>query len=352
MTDSELQHIIDIVLASVSTNARTIEQLTSVESLNGGDFFEVNRGRKVSFGVLKSIFEEISQEDLLELRQLIDKNVLKNVEFRSGEIGADLEVSQVGKTIKASLPVADNKQSGIVTAPYKREIDTAIIGSVLNVRRFVRGVSYYTSKAPADKSNFIVWDSLNRMFLCCSDGNYYANWDSYGSYYSNGCVRSDRVYMCDGVAYLYIGNNLVKIGDELYANLANAGYGGTEEEMYVGLVGLLLEAYKTNADAPARLEYSSNIDGFLGPGETATVVFEVWRGFLPITPLVTKWSISRDGGDPPSDKVWNASAKAVNFAGSIDLTVDDLSPIQQSTTFTVTAEGSFSEGAVACNLEI
>ena len=137
----------------------------------------------------------------------------------------------------------------------------------------------------------------------------------------------------------------------LYDMLVAAGYGGTEEEMYVGLVGLLLEAYKTNADAPARLEYSSNIDGFLGPGETATVVFEVWRGFLPITPLVTKWTISRDGGDPPSDKVWNASAKAVNFAGSIDLTVDDLSPIQQSTTFTVTAEGSFSEGAVSYNLE-
>ena len=67
---------------------------------------------------------------------------------------------------------------------------------------------------------------------------------------------------------------------------------------------------------------------------------------------MTKWSISREGGDAPSDAVWNASAKAVNFSGTIDLTVDDLSPIQQSTTFTVTAEGSFSEGAVSYNIEI
>lgn len=156
----------------------------------------------------------------------------------------------------------------------------------------------------------------------------------------------------DGLLQKLQSVDLHGITEKLYSQLVAAGYGGTEEEMYVGLVGLLLEAYKTNADAPARLEYSSNIDGFLGPGETATVVFEVWRGYLPITPLVTKWTISRDGGDPPSDSVWNASAKAVNFAGSIDLTVDDLSPIQQSTTFTVTAEGSFSEGAVSYNLEI
>lgn len=352
MTDRELQHIIDIVLESVSTNARTIEQLTSVESLNGSDFFEVSRGRKVSFGVLKSILDEISQDDLLELRQLIDKNVLKKVEFRSSEIGADLEVSQVGKTNTAPLPVADNKQSGIITAPYKREIDTAIIGSVLNVMRFVKGVSYYTSKAPTNKSNYIVWDSLMKQFLCCSNGNYYANWDSYGSYYSNGKVRSDRVYMCEGIAYLYIGSNLVKIGDEIYAMLVAAGYQGTEDEMYVGLVGLLYESYKTNSNAPARMEHESNIDGFLGPGETATVKFTVWKGYLPITALVTKWSISRDGGDAPSDAVWNSSAKAVNFSGTIDLTVDDLSAVQQSTTFTVTAEGSFSEGAVSYNIEI
>lgn len=352
MTDSELQHIIDIVLESVSTNARTIEQLTSVESLNGSDFFEVNRGRKVSFGVLKSILEEISQDDLLELRQLIDKNVLKKVEFKSSEIGADLEVSQVGKTIIAPLPVADNKQSGIVTAPYKREIDTAIIGSVLNVMRFVKGVSYYTSKAPTNKSNYIVWDSLMKQFLCCSNGNYYANWDSYGSYYSNGKVRSDRVYMCEGIAYLYIGSNLVKIGDEIYAMLVAAGYNGTEDEMYVGLVGLLYESYKTNSEAPARMEVEDSLDGFIGQGETDTVTCRVLKGYLDVTPLVERWKITREGGDEASDAAWNASDKARNFSGTIDLTLGDLSIYRQSTIFRVTAEGSFSEGAVAAEIVV
>ena len=69
----------------------------------------------------------------------------------------------------------------------------------------------------------------------------------------------------NSISPLYMGNildgllgklqsvDLHGITEKLYSQLVTAGYGGTEEEMYVGLVGLLLEAYKTNADAPARL---------------------------------------------------------------------------------------------------
>ncbi|MGN1245283.1 MAG: hypothetical protein ACI4UN_01490, partial [Muribaculaceae bacterium] len=59
-----------------------------------------------------------------------------------------------------------------------------------------------------------------------------------------------------------------------------------------------------------------------------------------------------DGGDAASDAVWNASAKAQNFNGTIDLTLDDLSPIQRATKFTFTAEGEFSEGAIKETIEI
>lgn len=274
----------------------------------------------------------------------------------------------VGETVPGEIYVcekkgewtATGKQGGIDSIDFERldeieeKANLSISGATARFTEFVTGISVINDIAPEKGGKrCVVWDDINCRFLMNVDGNFYTDWDGKELYYdSEGKIRRDKIFVCDNIAYLYNGTTLVDFTENLYIKVHNAGYGGTEEEMYVGLVGLLLEAYKTNADAPARLEYSSNIDGFLGPGETATVVFEVWRGFLPITPLVTKWSISRDGGDPPSDKVWNASAKAVNFAGVIDLTVDDLSPIQQSTTFTVTAEGSFSEGAVSYNLEI
>lgn len=274
----------------------------------------------------------------------------------------------VGETVPGEIYVcekkgewtATGKQGGIDSIDFERldeieeKANLSISGATARFTEFVTGISVINDIAPEKGGKrCVVWDDINCRFLMNVDGNFYTDWDGKELYYdSEGKIRRDKIFVCDNIAYLYNGTTLVDFTENLYIKVHNAGYGGTEEEMYVGLVGLLLEAYKTNADAPARLEYSSNIDGFLGPGETATVVFEVWRGFLPITPLVTKWTISRDGGDPPSDKVWNASAKAVNFAGSIDLTVDDLSPIQQSTTFTVTAEGSFSEGAVSYNIEI
>ena len=168
----------------------------------------------------------------------------------------------------------------------------------------------------------------------------------------------------NSISPLYMGNildellgklqsvDLHGITEKLYQQLVAAGYKGTAEEMYVMLVGLLYHAYETNIDAPARIVPEGIYSESLGPGETATISFPVYKGTLPITALVTKWSISREGGDAPSDAVWNSSAKAVNFSGTIDLTVDDLSTVRQSTTFTVTAEGSFSEGAVSYNIEI
>ena len=229
----------------------------------------------------------------------------------------------------------------------------ALAGATARFTEFVTGISVINDVAP-EKGNkrCVVWDELNCRFLMNVDGNFYTDWDGKQLYYNeNGKIRRDKIFVCDNVAYLYNGTTLVDVTENLYNKIHNAGFDGTPDEMYAAFAALLRRTIEFDIEAPARMEHESNIDGFLGPGETATVKFTVWKGYLPITALVTKWSISRDGGDPPSDKVWNASAKAVNFAGVIDLTVDDLSPIQQSTTFTVTAEGSFSEGVVSYNLE-
>ena len=140
--------------------------------------------------------------------------------------------------------------------------------------------------------------------------------------------------------------------ENLYAKVSNAGFGGTEAEMYVALVAAIRRTIETDISSPARMEVEDSLDGFIGQGETDTVTCRVLKGYLDVTPLVERWKITREGGDEASDAAWNASDKARNFSGTIDLTPGDLSIYRQSTIFRVTAEGSFSEGAVAAEIEV
>ena len=54
-----MQTIINAVLSSIRTNARTIEQLTPVTSLNNDDSFEINGGKRVTYAVLKGMLDKI-----------------------------------------------------------------------------------------------------------------------------------------------------------------------------------------------------------------------------------------------------------------------------------------------------
>lgn len=142
------------------------------------------------------------------------------------------------------------------------------------------------------------------------------------------------------------------ISEKLFQQLAAAGYQGTEAEMYVALVAAIRRTIETDISSPARMEVEDSLDGFIGQGETDTVTCRVLKGYLDVTPLVERWTIRREGGDEASDAAWNASDKARNFSGTIDLTLGDLSIYRQSTIFRVAAEGSFSEGAVAAEIVV
>lgn len=142
------------------------------------------------------------------------------------------------------------------------------------------------------------------------------------------------------------------ISEKLYQQLVTAGYQGTEAEMYVALVAAIRRTIETDISSPARMEVEDSLDGFIGQGETDTVTCRVLKGYLDVTPLVERWKITREGGDEPSDAAWNASDKARNFSGTIDLTPGDFSIYRQSTIFRVTAEGSFSECAVAAEIVV
>lgn len=68
MTESEKQEIVNRVLSSLSTNSITISQMNEVDECVDDDFFETDKGNKISFKSIKKPFEK----KIAELQGLID----------------------------------------------------------------------------------------------------------------------------------------------------------------------------------------------------------------------------------------------------------------------------------------
>jgi hypothetical protein len=95
------------------------------------------------------------------------------------------------------------------------------------------------------------------------------------------------------------------------------GYSAYLNNIYMtGVVEQLLEQ-------PISMKYTDTLGGFMGQGETDTLTFSVYRGWIDITKAVSKWKITRDTADPAEDAAWNLKDKAVNFAGTIELKFDE-----------------------------
>ena len=274
----------------------------------------------------------------------------------------------VGETIPAAIYRCEQEGEWSATGEYggnesvdldridsiEEKAGIALKGATARFSEFVEGIAVIEGKAPEKGSKVcVVWDDVNSRFLLNVDGNYYTEWDGKEIYCnSDGSPRRDKLYICDNIVYLCNGTTLVDVTENLYAKVSNAGFGGTEAEMYVALVAAIRRTIETDISSPARMEVEDSLDGFIGQGETDTVTCRVLKGYLDVTPLVERWKITREGGDEASDAAWNASDKARNFSGTIDLTLGDLSIYRQSTIFRVTAEGSFSEGAVAAEIVV
>ena len=121
LNQDELQSIINSVLSSIQTNARSIDQLTPVTSLGDIDYFEVSGGKRVSYEVISELVEEMINTHDDDILTLINKNALTKVTVDADEVSAMLTVSTHSKRFSAMIPVVTRDQSGILTvADYNK----------------------------------------------------------------------------------------------------------------------------------------------------------------------------------------------------------------------------------------
>ena len=97
MTESEKQEIVNRVLSALSTNSTTIDQMMEVYECVDDDYFETNKGNKVSFGVIRKPFER----RFSELSRKIDvfRNVCSRFEALNNESELPDNPSESDKTI-------------------------------------------------------------------------------------------------------------------------------------------------------------------------------------------------------------------------------------------------------------
>ena len=126
MTEQELQTVVAAVIQALKTNGKTIDQLTSVQTLQNSDCFEVSGGRKVSYEVLLDLLSDAIVIDTDGITADIANVVIQSVSFSVTGSTATLSIKQQGYDAKTvSVPVATDSQSGIITAADKVKLDSA-----------------------------------------------------------------------------------------------------------------------------------------------------------------------------------------------------------------------------------
>lgn len=165
-------------------------------------------------------------------------------------------------------------------------------------------------------------------------------------------TRTYERYLTDVNTWEFQANNIAaQFGD--LSNLSIFGLNMTGYSAYLnniymtGVVEQLLEQ-------PISMKYTDTLGGFMGQGETDTLTFSVYRGWIDITKAVSKWKITRDTADPAEDAAWNLKDKAVNFAGTIELKFDEndlgTNADIQTTIFNVEAFGN--DDRILANAEV
>lgn len=234
LTASELQSVtssvLTAVLSSIRTNSRTIEQLSAVTNLSDEDCFEIGGGKKVSYGVIRSIIEKLSAKEHDELKTLIKNNELKSVEIIVSEKEGTLTINSVGKTISVSIPVDIN--GGLATLDERAELSADQrpdeLYEVLEFDGFIDSASITQNSASTDRLRILFVTSTSCFVAApyvSSGGSvtktYYANWHSgrrYGTVGASGVAPSQgKIYIdrTTNIQYRFDGSELIMLSKPL-----------------------------------------------------------------------------------------------------------------------------------------
>lgn len=125
ITQDEMQDIVNAVISAIRTNSRTIDQLTPVTSLSDNDSIEINGGKRVSVGVIKSLIEALATSEHDSLKILITKQELSSLDISATDEEVTMTVSSKSKTVSASLPIATITSAGVVKAADMVKLQSA-----------------------------------------------------------------------------------------------------------------------------------------------------------------------------------------------------------------------------------
>lgn len=125
ITQDEMQDIVSAVISAIRTNSRTIDQLTPVTSLSDNDSIEINGGKRVSVGVIKSLIEALATSEHDSLKILITKQELSSLDISATDEEVTMTVSSKSKTVSASLPIATITSAGVVKAADMVKLQSA-----------------------------------------------------------------------------------------------------------------------------------------------------------------------------------------------------------------------------------
>ena len=103
MTDIEFNSIVNEVVNTLKVNSKTIDQLTAKLDLHPDtDWFELNDGRKVSFGVLRALIVASASDAASGLQnflsRVVDDTAQGHITFRQGLTSKSVAALERGAT--------------------------------------------------------------------------------------------------------------------------------------------------------------------------------------------------------------------------------------------------------------
>ena len=173
ITKEELTSIVNSVLSALATNSKTIDQLTSITDLGDDDFFEVNGGKKVSYGLISELQKDYTNEnfakkDLSNVSDTALRNKIQALEDCVVEykIDADHSVSfdadqDAGTMVGVTAEDGDKALYFSTTSPSFGSAISPVSAKIVYGRESLSYVAMFVGSD--DYVHKIVWDEAGNL---------------------------------------------------------------------------------------------------------------------------------------------------------------------------------------------